>query len=155
MPPRAQILQAAPIGHALLLSLDPNICQGHWPSGLQERARMGATPFSLDPICSVMSLPRVPRSRPRPKLRSIPRRKTESALYAEMQQLTVEKQRLNQELEFIQERQGQIQARLWEIEQALQRFQQEAERFRDPAAAPELATGRFSSSRFPPMTFEY
>jgi predicted nucleic acid-binding Zn-ribbon protein len=102
-----------------------------------------------------MSLPRVPRTRPRPKLRSIPRRQTESALYAEMQQLTVEKQRLNQELEFIRERQGQIHARLQEIEQAMQHLQQEAKAFRDPAPPSEPAQLRSRPFRFPPMTFEY
>jgi seryl-tRNA synthetase len=106
-----------------------------------------------------MSLPRVPRSRPRPKLRSIPRRKTESALYAEMQQLTVEKQRLNQELESIQERQGQIHTRLQEIDQAMQQLKQNAEAFVDPetkpTSAPEPGGAKPQSSRFPPMTFDY
>jgi predicted nucleic acid-binding Zn-ribbon protein len=102
-----------------------------------------------------MSLPRLPRSRPRPKLRSIPRRKAESALYAEMQQLSAEKQRLNQELEFLQERQEQIQARLQEIEQALQHFQQAAEAFRNPVSSPKPSPASFSPSRFLSMTFEY
>ncbi|MEN9231296.1 MAG: hypothetical protein Q6L68_10345 [Thermostichus sp. DG02_5_bins_236] len=106
-----------------------------------------------------MSLPRVPRSRPRPKLRSIPRRKTESALYAEMQQLTVEKQRLNQELESIQERQGQIHTRLQEIDQAMQKLKQDAAIFADaeakPAFTPEPDGIKPHSSRFPPMTFDY
>ncbi|MGQ9836711.1 MAG: gas vesicle protein GvpV [Cyanobacteriota bacterium] len=106
-----------------------------------------------------MSLPRVPRSRPRPKLRSIPRRKTESALYAEMQQLTVEKQRLNQELESIQERQGQIQTRLQEIEQAMQKLKQNAETFVDPKVETlrtrEPDSIQLQSSRFLPMTFDY
>ncbi|MCF2972135.1 gas vesicle protein GvpV [Synechococcus sp. Nb3U1] len=102
-----------------------------------------------------MSLPRVPRSRPRPKLRSIPRRKTESALYAEMQQLTVEKQRLNQELESIQERQGQIHTRLQEIDQAMQKLKQDAETFADPEAEPTSGPGKPQSSRFSPMTFDY
>ncbi|MEN9220916.1 MAG: hypothetical protein Q6M04_00605 [Thermostichus sp. BF3_bins_97] len=107
-----------------------------------------------------MSLPRVPRSRPRPKLRSIPRRKTESALYAEMQQLTVEKQRLNQELESIQERQGQIHTRLQEIDQAMLQLKQDAETFTAEApeeSAPTAEPGRSKpqASRFPPMTFDY
>ncbi|MEN9225243.1 MAG: hypothetical protein Q6L60_07135 [Thermostichus sp. HHBFW_bins_43] len=107
-----------------------------------------------------MSLPRMPRSRPRPKLRSIPRRKTESALYAEMQQLTVEKQRLHQELESIQERQGQIHTRLQEIDQAMLQLKQDAATFtteltKDSAPTPEPGRHKPQPSRFPPMTFEY
>lgn len=109
-----------------------------------------------------MSLPRVPRSRPRPKLRSIPRRKTESALYAEMQQLTVERQRLYQELESIRERQGQIHTRLQEIDQAMQNLKQNAESFADPTdpkaetvPTPGLSSTKPQSSRFLPMTLDY
>ncbi len=107
-----------------------------------------------------MSLPRVPRSRPRPKLRSIPRRKTESALYAEMQQLTVEKQRLNQELEAIQERQGQIHTRLQEIDQAMQQLRQDAETFAttaggDPVSPSKPRQHKSPLSQFSPMTIDY
>ncbi|MDX2270905.1 MAG: gas vesicle protein GvpV [Cyanobacteriota bacterium] len=105
-----------------------------------------------------MSLPRVPRSRPRPKLRAIPKRRTEAAIYAELQQLTIEKQRLLQELEFIEERRGQIAERLGEIQQAMQEAKISAEQFEQPSASGTSQSGIRSSSdsqAFPPMLIDY
>lgn len=105
-----------------------------------------------------MSLPRVPRSRPRPKLRAIPKRKTEAAVYAEIQQLAVEKQRLHQELVAIHERRAQIETRLQEIDQAVATLQDTAHCY---AVATEIdASDRTvpldaSLSRFQPLTLDY
>ncbi len=80
-----------------------------------------------------MALPRVPRSRPRPKLRAIPRRKTEAAVIAEIQQLTVEKQRLQQQLVALIERRQQIETRLLEIDQEIQSLQSLAANYAEVA----------------------
>jgi predicted nucleic acid-binding Zn-ribbon protein len=95
-----------------------------------------------------MSLPRVPRHRPRPKLRAIPRQKSAAAAYAEMQQLAVEKQRLQQELDAIEERRLQIQERFQEINQALATLGQEAASFAQmpPATPPKPTPSRAGES---------
>jgi cell division septum initiation protein DivIVA len=80
-----------------------------------------------------MSLPRMPRSSSRPKLRTIPRRKTEAAVYSEIQQLSVEKQRLHQELAAMHERKGQIEERLGILEQSIAALKQQADRYAEAA----------------------
>ena len=101
-----------------------------------------------------MSLPRVPRSRPRPKLRAIPKRKTEAAVYAEIQQLMVEKQRLQQELVAIHERRAQIETRLQEIDHSVASLGDTAHRYAEIASSgsPQpIAT----PSPFQPLTIDY
>jgi len=105
-----------------------------------------------------MSLPRVPRSRPRPKLCAIPKRKTEAAVYAEIQQLAVEKQRLQQELIAIRERRAQIETRLQEIEHAVTNLQDTAHRYATAAqssASDQADTSVPLPSRFQPLTLDY
>lgn len=107
-----------------------------------------------------MSLPRVPRTRPRPKLRAIPRRQTEAAVYAEIQQLAVEKQRLQQELTAMHERRQQIETRLQEIDQSVETLQGTAKHYAqlvhsasDPT--PLVATKPAHLSAFHPLTIDY
>ena len=105
-----------------------------------------------------MSLPRMPRSGTRPKLRTIPRRKTEAAVYSEIQQLTVEKQRLHQELVAMTERRGQIEERLGILNQSITALKSQAEVYAeasqnalDPATAnpvPPQEVYRVSPQRF-------
>ncbi|GAB4211681.1 MAG: hypothetical protein OHK0012_04580 [Synechococcales cyanobacterium] len=100
-----------------------------------------------------MSLPRVPRHRPRPKLRAIPRQKSAAAAYAEMQQLAVEKQRLQQELDYIEERRLQIQERCEEINQALARLGEDAAQYGQPA--PAVPPTPEPKGLFSPFTLDY
>ncbi len=99
-----------------------------------------------------MSLPRVPRARPRPKLRAIPRRKTEAAVYAEIQQLTVEKQRLQQELIAIHERRAQIETRLQEIDQSVANLRDTADHYAETAEI--AASGSPPPTIPPPASFQ-
>lgn len=64
-----------------------------------------------------MSLPSPQRRRIQRKLRSMPLKRTPSALYMQMHQLANEKERLQQELQMLADRQQQIQQRLQIIEQ--------------------------------------
>lgn len=96
-----------------------------------------------------MTLPRVPRSGTRPKLRTIPRRQTESAVYSEIQQLTVEKQRLQQELIAMQERKGQIEERLGILDQSIVALKKQADQYSADAET------RLTQAGMPPAPDQY
>jgi chemotaxis response regulator CheB len=68
----------------------------------------------------------VPRRRIQPKLRSIPTRKSPSAIYIQMHQLANEKERLHQELAKLCDRQIQIAQRLQEVDRGLIELESEA-----------------------------
>ncbi|MBD2104266.1 hypothetical protein [Leptolyngbya sp. FACHB-261] len=87
-----------------------------------------------------MSLPRMPRSRIQPKLRCMPRQKTEASTYLEMHKVTIEKQRLLNELDHLRQRYTQVISRLEEIDTQLNGLESTAEAYREqrPSLSPTL-----------------
>ena len=96
-----------------------------------------------------------------PKLRSMPRRKSLSAVYMQMHQLANEKERLQQEMGMLSDRQQQINARLREIDRDLALMEAQAGEIDNPFQAgdspidlptkvvPQLA------DKFQTMTIDY
>ncbi|ELS32147.1 MULTISPECIES: hypothetical protein [Pseudanabaena] len=74
-----------------------------------------------------MTISRASRRPIQPKLRSMPLRKTPSALYIQMHQLANEKERLQQELVRVCDRQQQIINRLAELDRDLAQLDSEVE----------------------------
>ncbi len=74
-----------------------------------------------------MTISRASRRPIQPKLRSMPLRKTPSAIYIQMHQLANEKERLQEELIRVRDRQQQIIARLAELNLNLAQLDSEVE----------------------------
>lgn len=82
----------------------------------------------------------LPRKRIQPKLRSMPLRKTPSAVYIQMHQLANEKERLQQELRVLCDRHQQILQRLQELDQGLIALEASATEYALQVDIPELNT---------------
>ncbi|NJK35533.1 MAG: gas vesicle protein GvpV [Oscillatoriales cyanobacterium SM2_2_1] len=99
-----------------------------------------------------------PPKRIQPKLRSMPRKHTPSAIYLQMHQLANEKERLQQEVAMLQDRQRQVLQRLIEIETDLLQLEAACEQCRLPEAqshAPVAEPCIVSSTPFRWMTIDY
>lgn len=80
----------------------------------------------------------IPPRRIEAKLRSMPTRKTPSAVYVQMHQLANEKERLQQEVRRLSDRQAQVIQRLQEIDQNLAKLESDAEDYALQAALPDV-----------------
>lgn len=99
-----------------------------------------------------------PPKRIQPKLRSMPRKHTPSAIYLQMHQLANEKERLQQEVAMLQDRQRQVLQRLTEIETELLQLDGACEQCRVPGVHEHtpMANPRITSnSPFRWMTIDY
>ncbi|MBD2319031.1 hypothetical protein [Phormidium tenue] len=87
-----------------------------------------------------MTISRASRRPIQPKLRSMPLRKTPSALYIQMHQLANEKERLQEELVRVSDRQQQIVNRLAELDRNLAQLDLEVE---NNAVSAEMSEAQF------------
>lgn len=87
-----------------------------------------------------MTISRASRRPIQPKLRSMPLRKTPSALYIQMHQLANEKERLQEELVRVCDRQQQIVNRLAELDRNLAQLDLEVE---NNAVSAEMSEAQF------------
>ncbi|PZO35672.1 MAG: hypothetical protein DCF19_23420 [Pseudanabaena frigida] len=87
-----------------------------------------------------MTISRASRRPIQPKLRSMPLRKTPSAIYIQMHQLANEKERLQEELVRVCDRQQQIMNRLVELDRNLEQLDSEVE---NNAVSAEMSEAQF------------
>ncbi len=87
-----------------------------------------------------MTISRASRRPIQPKLRSMPLRKTPSAIYIQMHQLANEKERLQEELVRVCDRQQQIMDRLVELDRNLEQLDGEVE---NNAVSAEMSEAQF------------
>jgi len=87
-----------------------------------------------------MTISRASRRPIQPKLRSMPLRKTPSAIYIQMHQLANEKERLQEELVRVCDRQQQIMNRLVELDRNLEQLDGEVE---NNAVSAEMSEAQF------------
>ncbi|MCY7331619.1 MAG: hypothetical protein LH649_02955 [Pseudanabaena sp. CAN_BIN31] len=87
-----------------------------------------------------MTISRASRRPIQPKLRSMPLRKTPSAIYIQMHQLANEKERLQEELVRVGDRQQQIVNRLAELDRNLTQLDLDIE---NSAASAEISEAQF------------
>ncbi len=91
----------------------------------------------------------------RPKIKSMPRQKSEAAVYLDVYKLAVERERLERELSTLQHRSVQIQERVAEINKQVNGLEKGAQESREPLAAPVKPVSAASTGDYKTLFFEY